>query len=148
MWTFEHSRTSNAGVIEVFAMLSDVAGWPEWNAGVESVSLDGPFVARTAGVMAMPGQEPLSFRLIWVDPRKGFEDETDLPDAGVVVRVRHTIEALPKGGTRITYRATIEGPAADEVGPELGPAITADFPSVIGALAERAESVRVASSPG
>ena len=146
MWTFEHSQTTSAGVAEVFALLSDVAGWPEWNAGVESVSLDGPFVAGTRGVMAMPGQEPLSFRLIWVDPQKGFEDETDLPDAGVVVRVRHTIDVLPKGGTGIIYRATIDGPAADEVGPEIGPAITADFPSVMAALAERAEAAHAAST--
>lgn len=147
MWTFEHSQTTTAGIAEVFALLSDVAGWPDWNAGVESVSLDGPFVAGTRGVMAMPDQEPLGFRLIWVDPQKGFEDETALGDLGVVVRVRHTIEALPEGGTRITYRATIDGPAADEVGPEIGPDITADFPGVMAALAERAEATHAASTP-
>src|SRR6266498_2079855 len=65
MWTFEHSQTTRAAVAEVFALLSDVGGWPDWNAGVESVTLDGPFVAGTRGTMAMPGQEPLSVRLIW-----------------------------------------------------------------------------------
>ena len=33
----------------------------------------------------------------------------------------------------------ISGPAADQVGPQLGPAITADFPQVLAALAALAE---------
>ena len=148
MWTDEHSRLTSAGIAEIFPILSDVGGWPEWNEGVESVRLDGPFAAGSRGVMAIPGEEPLNFRLIWVDPQKGFEDETHVPDAGVVVRVRHTVEHVPEGGSRITYRATIDGPAADEVGPQIGPGITADFPIVIAALAERAEAVHAASVPG
>ncbi len=146
MWTDEHSQTTSAGIAEIFPLLRDVASWPEWNEGVESITLEGPFAAGTRGVMAIPGQEPLSFRLIWVEPEQGFEDETDVPDAGVVVRVRHTVEPLPEGGSRITYRATIDGPAADEVGPQIGPGITADFPSVIAALAERAEPAQAAST--
>jgi hypothetical protein len=146
MWIDEHSQTTSAGIAEIFPLFSDVAGWPEWNEGVESVTLDGPFVAGTGGVMAIPGQEALSFRLIWVNPQQGFEDETEVPDAGVVVRVRHTVEPLPEGGSRITYRATIDGRSADDVGPQIGPGITADFPSVIAALAERAEAAQAASS--
>jgi hypothetical protein len=33
----------------------------------------------------------------------------------------------------------ISGPAADTVGPELGPKISGDFPEVLSALVERAE---------
>ena len=146
MWTFEHSQTTSAGLAHIFPLLSDVAGWPDWNEGVESVTLDGPFAEGARGVMAMPGHEPLSFRLIWVDPQIGFEDETEVPDAGIVVRVRHTVEPLPEGGSLITYRATIDGPAADEVGPQIGPGITADFPNVIATLAERAEAAQAAST--
>ncbi|WP_327004279.1 hypothetical protein OHA72_56100 [Dactylosporangium sp. NBC_01737] len=36
------------------------------------------------------------------------------------------------------YRTEITGPAAAEIGPQLGPAITADFPDVVAALVERA----------
>jgi hypothetical protein len=38
------------------------------------------------------------------------------------------------------YRTEITGPGASVIGPELGPAITADFPDVLAALARRAES--------
>lgn len=146
MWSSEYSRTTSAGPWTVMAILSDTRSWPEWNAGVEWVTLDGPFVAGTRGSMKVPGEEPLAFRLIWVDPERGFEDETPLPEAGIVVRVRHAIERMPDGGTRITYRATIDGPAADEAGPTIGPAISGDFPDVLAALTARAEAIEAGAT--
>src|SRR5260370_36201306 len=56
--------------------------------------------------MFMPGQDPLAFRLIWVTEGKGFEDETEIPDACVIVRVRHSLKKLSHGGTRITQALT------------------------------------------
>lgn len=135
MWTYEHSVETRAGADAVFALFSGVDTWPEWNAGVERMELDGPFVAGTAGRMTQPGQAPLASQLIWVEEGHGFEDETQVPSAGVVVRVRHELEALSHGGTRITYRCVVDGLAADEV----GPMVTADFPAVMAALSARAE---------
>jgi hypothetical protein len=89
--------------------------------------------------MVVSGQEPLGMRLVAVDAGRGFEDETPVPDAGVVVHVRHCLEPLPHGGTRITHVVSIYGPAADAVGPHLGPAITADFPQTMASLAAHAE---------
>ena len=141
MWTYEHSIETSADRNAIFAFFKDVSTWPDWNAGVERIELDGPFVSGTTGTMFMPGQDAIRFRLVWVGDGQGFEDETKIADAGVVVRVRHTLEALPNRGTRITYSATIDGPAADDVGPSIGPAITADFPEVMSALAARAELI-------
>ncbi len=39
----------------------------------------------------------------------------------------HTLEALASG-TRVTHRLEIHGPDADQVGPELRPQISGDFP--------------------
>jgi hypothetical protein len=141
MWTYEHSTETSADRNAIFALFKDVSTWPEWNAGVERIELDSPFASGTTGTMFMPGQDAIRFRLVWVAEGEGFEDETEIADAGVVVRVRHTLEALRNRGTRITYSATIDGPAADDVGPRIGPAITADFPEVMSALARRAESI-------
>lgn len=141
MWTYEHSTETSADRNAIFALFKDVSTWPEWNAGVERIELDGPFASGTTGTMFMPGQDAIGFRLVWVAEGEGFEDETEIADAGVLVRVRHTLEALRNRGTRITYSATIDGPAADDVGPRIGPAITADFPEVMSALARRAESI-------
>jgi hypothetical protein len=40
----------------------------------------------------------------------------------------------------VIYRTEITGPAADQVGPQLGPAITGDFPEVLAALVNLAEA--------
>jgi hypothetical protein len=140
MWSYEHNLETVAGAQTIFEILRDVSRWPEWNQGVERIDLDGPFATGTTGVMVMPDQGSLSFRLAWVGEGRGFEDETEIPGTEVVVRVRHSLEALAAGGTQITYRATVEGPPADALGPEVGTAVTADFPEVMAALAARAEA--------
>jgi hypothetical protein len=40
---------------------------------------------------------------------------------------------------RVTYRTEISGPNADEMGPQVGPAITGDFPETIDALIRLAQ---------
>jgi hypothetical protein len=144
MWQDEHSIVADVSAEAIRALFEDVAGWPEWNAGAEWVELDGPFVAGTTGRMKIPDQEPLEFRLVYVGP-DGFEDETPIPDAGIVVRVRHSIEPFDAGRVRIVYRTTIDGQEADSVGPAIGPQISADFPSVLAALVERAAATRSAA---
>jgi hypothetical protein len=76
-------------------------------------------------------------RLTEVVPGQLFTDEMDAGD--FVVRTMHRLEPAPGGRTRIIYRTEITGPAADQAGPQLGPAITADFPGVLAALAKLAE---------
>ncbi len=139
MWTYEYSLETAAEPARIFEIFRDVSRWQEWNSGVARIDLDGPFGTGTTGVMTMPDQGSLSFRLSWVEEGRGFEDETEIPGSDVLVRVRHSLVPLDGGGTRITYRATVEGPAADALGPEIGPAVTADFPQVVAALVARAE---------
>jgi hypothetical protein len=137
MWAAEHSIEIGAGPEVINALFADTARWPQWNEGTEWVELDGPFVAGTTARMKIPGEEPLAFRLVEVGP-DGFEDETPIPDAGIIVRVRHQIEPLASGRSRVVYRATIDGPNAEKLGPEIGPQVTADFPAVLKAPAEPA----------
>jgi hypothetical protein len=138
MWTKQYSAESSASAERLFAILRETAAWPEWNSGVTRIDMDGPFAAGTTATMVLPDQSALRFRLVWVEPGRGFEDETDLPGAGVRVRVRHLLEPLEDGLTRITYICTVDGP--DEVAAEVGSAVSADFPDVIAALAARAEA--------
>ncbi|MBJ7595860.1 MAG: SRPBCC family protein [Candidatus Dormibacteraeota bacterium] len=138
MWTYEHSVETQADADAVFALFSDVSRWPQWNSGVERMELDGPFAAGTGGTMTIPGGETMASKLIWVEEGHGFEDETAVPDAGVVVRVRHTLEAVDGGGTRITFHCAVDGPGAAEV----GAMVTADFPEVMAALGALAEGAR------
>jgi uncharacterized protein YndB with AHSA1/START domain len=144
MWSYEHAADTQAPSTQVWTIWTDVESWPAWNAGVAAIA-DGPFTAGTRFTMTPPGEDPIAMQLAEVRPGESF---TDVMDAGdFTVTTVHRLEPLPTGGTRITYRTEIAGPAAEAVGPELGPAITADFPDVLAALATRAEQQPAPAGP-
>jgi uncharacterized protein YndB with AHSA1/START domain len=137
MWEYEHSVDTSADRDALWRLWSDMASWPDWNAGIESIRIDGPFAAGTTFTMTPPDGDPIAMRLTSITPGHEFTDDMDAGD--FAVRTVHRLEPLAGGRTRVVYRTVISGPAADHVGPELGPAITADFPDVIAALIARAE---------
>lgn len=144
-WTCQHSIETTASAEELWRHWSDIASWPRWNAGIRAIEVDGPFAVGTTFTMTPPDGEPVRMRLTEVDPARVFTDEADGGD--FVVRTVHRLEPLPDGRTRVTYRTDIVGPAADHVGPEIGPAITADFPDVLAALVGLAEAAAEPAGP-
>jgi hypothetical protein len=82
------------------------------------------------------GQGPMPFRMTEATPERGFADETDVP--GATLRFVHQLVPLAGGGTRITHRVEIDGPAADQMGPVMGPQVTAGIPETMESLARRA----------
>jgi uncharacterized protein YndB with AHSA1/START domain len=137
MWEYEYSLETAATAAAVWRHWSDVAAWPRWNEGIESITIHGPFAVGTAFTMTPPGEEPISMQLTEIVEGELFTDEADGGD--FVVRTIHRLLPAAEGRTRIIYRTEITGPAADHVGPQAGPAITADFPQVLAALAALAE---------
>ena len=103
---------------------------------MEQIKIHGPFAVGTEISMTPKGQEPIRSTITAVRENELCADETRLD--GVVLRFSHTLERRATGGTRIRHRLEITGPAADDIGPELGPAITEDFPDAMDALIARA----------
>jgi len=130
-YEYEHSETTTAPADAIWPLWADTARWPEWDISVTSVTLDGAFEPGTAGTMTLEGMPPIPFTLTEVTPGRSFTDETRLPDA--LLRFEHVLEDVA-GGTRITYRVTIDGPE------ELGPQVTEDTPDAMRALARLAEA--------
>jgi uncharacterized protein YndB with AHSA1/START domain len=137
MWEYEHSVETTAAREALWQHWSDMATWPQWNAGIDTIDVEGPFAVGTAFTMTPPGDEPIRMRLVEIKPGESFTDEMDAGD--FVVRTQHRLEPTATGLTRIVYRTEITGEAAGHIGPELGPQITADFPEVLAALAKLAE---------
>ena len=137
MWAAEHTIETTAAPEAVWRLWTDVARWPEWNAGVERAELAGPFAAGTTITMVPPGEEPIELRIAEAVEPERFVDQADLGD--VVVRTIHRLERLDEARSRVVYRMEITGPEADAVGPELGPQISGDFPEVLAALVELPE---------
>ena len=137
MWTVEHSVTTSAPAHEVWLRYQDTDTWPEWNAAVGAVRLDGPFATGTTGTLAPPDQEPLPFTLVSVTVDVGYVSETAIADT-VSLRTSAALTPLEDGGTRITHRVDLVGPAADFFAQSFGPALTAGLPKTVAALAEAA----------
>jgi hypothetical protein len=136
MWEYEYSLETSADRGALWHHWADMAAWPQWNDGIETITVDGPFEVGTVFTMTPPGEEPIRMRLAEIKPGESFTDEMDAGD--FVVRTEHRLEPAAAGRTAIVYRTEITGEAAGQVGPELGPQITADFPDVVAALARRA----------
>ncbi|MFB9263457.1 SRPBCC family protein [Bradyrhizobium erythrophlei] len=135
-WQTQFSIETSASPEAIWALFRDVPGWTLWNAGIETIALEGPFAAGTGFVMKPPGEEPLRAVLTEVRENESFVDETRIDD--LVIAVTHRIEPLAPSRTRITYAVDARGEGAAEI----GPMISADFPDVLAALVAIAEGRR------
>ncbi len=105
---------------------------------MEWVRLQGPFQVGSQVTMKPKGQDPITSVIVEATENRVYADQTDMGE--VTLRFSHTLQPLAGGGTRVIHRLEITGPAADEAGPELGPAITEDFPQAMDALLARTAS--------
>jgi hypothetical protein len=136
MWATEHSIETTASREAIWGLWSDVATWPDWNHDIERIAISGPFAVGSTISMTPRGQDTVELRIAETSEPDLFVDEADLGD--VVVRTVHRIDPLAGDRSRVTYRMEITGPAADTVGPRLGPEISSDFPETLSGLVERA----------
>ncbi len=132
MWTHEHTAETALAPEAIWNVLKDLDNWPRWDTSMETVTLEGPFKVGARVTMTPTGQQPITSVITAITENERYADETDLSD--VVLRFSHTLTRRADGGTHITHRLEITGPKADELGPELGPAITEDFPDAMLAL--------------
>jgi Polyketide cyclase / dehydrase and lipid transport len=137
MWTTEHTIETTASPEAIWRLWSDVATWPEWNEDIEKIEISGPFAVGSTIAMTPKGQDTVELRIAEASESHLFIDEAEFPD--VVVRTVHRIDPLGGDRSKVIYRMEISGPAADTVGPELGPQISSDFPETLSGLVERAE---------
>lgn len=132
--SYHHDTTASAAII--WAFFKAVPDWKNWNAGVHSCVLDGPFAEGAWMTMVLPDQEVIRSQLIEVSELTSFTDETMLGD--IAVRVKHEIRPLPDGSHRIVYAIDVEGEGADDI----CAGVSADFPEVLRTLVAQAENQR------
>ena len=133
MWRVEHSIETSATPERVWKLFSDVSAWPRWDSGVDSVELHGTFSMGTRFSMHLSAGESYTGTLVDVCRNESFADETMIEGARVLVR--HKVEPLPSGNSRITFMAEVSGPNAED----LGEWIAEDFPGVLEDLRRLAE---------
>jgi hypothetical protein len=136
MWAYEHSVETTVAAAAIWRLWADVASWGRWNKDIEAVELRGSFAEGSTISMTPAGQDAVQLRLAEVRENELFVDEAEF--AGVLLRTAHRLEQLDERRVRVTYRMEITGSSADDLGPQIGPQITADFPETMAALVERA----------
>jgi hypothetical protein len=137
MWWTEESIETTASAAAIWRLWADVQRWPDWNADIEHIELSGPFATGSKISMTPIGQEPVELHIEEAIEPELFIDVAELGD--VVVRTIHRVQRRDDDRNLVIYRMEITGPAADRVGPELGPEISGDFPQTLAALVGRAQ---------
>ncbi|MFI6444270.1 polyketide cyclase [Kitasatospora sp. NPDC050543] len=138
MWEYEHSIETGASPEAIWRLWADVENWGTWNAEIEKIEISGPFATDTLITMTPPGEDPVQLRIAQAVEGELFVDEARFGD--LLLRTIHRIERVDEGRIRVVYRMEITGGGADEVGPQIGPGITADWPDTMAALAELAQA--------
>jgi Polyketide cyclase / dehydrase and lipid transport len=138
MWANEVSVGTSAAPEQIWRLWADVARWPEWNGDIERIELTGAFAAGGRILMTPIGEEPVDLRIAEAVEPELFVDEAHIGQ--IVVRTIHRVQRIDSEHARVTYRIEITGPAADALGPQIGPEISGDFPETLAALVARAES--------
>ncbi|GAB3795558.1 SRPBCC family protein [Humibacter antri] len=135
MWSTEYTAHTPLSATEVWAALRALHEGRLSYEGCDEFMLHGPFAVGTRVSVTPEGQETFDSTIVDLVHGSTYADETVFDD--LVLRFRHTLVA-DGGGTNVTHRLEIDGPSADEVGPELGPQISGDFPESMQRLLDAA----------
>ena len=63
MWEYEYSAETTAAAEVLWRHWTDMAAWPAWNAGIETIEVGGPFQVGTTFTMTPPGEDPIPMTL-------------------------------------------------------------------------------------
>ena len=132
MWTHEHVAETDVSPQQIWSALSDIDSWIAWDTSMEAISISGPFAVGTEISMTPAGQDPIRSTIVEIVENQRYADQTEF--GGVTLRFSHTLTGLSDGGTQIAHRLEITGADADQVGAEIGPMITDDFPAAMDGL--------------
>ena len=145
MWRTEYTADTSATPAAVWAAFRDIHTGVAAAAGGDVFEMDGAFTVGTELSVTPVGQDTFRSRIIELAPNERYADETTFGD--VVLTFRHVFTPSD-GGTRVTHELVITGQDADEIGPGLGPEISADFPEAMAGLFALAEASAEPADPG
>ncbi|EIV95125.1 polyketide cyclase [Frankia sp. QA3] len=129
MWTTEYSAVADLRPELMWAALRDLHSGVRLSDRSDSFELHGPFAVGTEISVTPQGQDTFRSKIVELVEAEVYADQTVFGD--LTLLFRHTFAPAGEGRTRVTHRLEIDGPTSDQVGPELGPQISADFPDAM-----------------
>src|SRR5215207_4221914 len=142
MWTTEYVASTSAAPAAVWAALRALHSGTPLGPTSDAFELHGPFAVGTTLTITPQGQDSLQSTIVELEADQVYADQTMY--GGLTLTFRHRLASTSDGGTRVTHTLEIAGEGADEVGPDLGPQISGDFPVAMGELLAAAEGRRAA----
>jgi uncharacterized protein YndB with AHSA1/START domain len=139
MWEFEHSVQAPASRQRVWALWTDVSGWPTWNPGVGRAELDGPVVEGTTGTVRAAGGPTSALRVVAVEPERRLV--TEARERLMRLRFEQELADVEDGQLRITHRVRMTGPATPLMRHTVGARLERSIPAALAALVELATAV-------
>ncbi len=142
MWTTDytsHTQASPAAVWEALRRLH--TGESHGDAG-DTFVIHGPFEVGTAISVTPVGQDTFESTILELVEAERYADSTAF--GATTLTFRHVL-AAEGSGTSVTHELIIDGQDADEVGPELGPQISEDFPAAMAELFANAVAIENAN---
>ena len=137
MKSIEFRMETGASPEKLWKYWSDVGSWPLWDEGIEWASLEGAFEKGTTGRLKPKGGPPVPFVLLWVDPTRGFSDESRLPLGRL--RFEHRWFPMENGHVEFTHRVSFHGPLGFLYAVLMGPSFRKDLPESMRSLARMSE---------
>src|SRR4051794_36996298 len=121
MWNTEDRAETEAPPAAVWSALRDLHSRIALSENSDAFGLHGPFEVGTELSVTPRGQETFRSRIVELVEAEVYADLTAFGELSLLFR--HTLTPRPGGGTVVSHELTIDGEAADRVGPELGPQI-------------------------
>ena len=135
MWTTDYTATTALSPARVWGALRGLHTGELRYEGADRFEAHGPFAIGTELSVTPVGQDTMTSTIIELVENERYADTTSF--GGLTLVFRHTLE--PSGaGTAVTHTLQIGGEGADEIGPELGPQISGDFPAAMAGLFQQA----------
>lgn len=136
MWEFEHSVQAPASRERVWALLTDISGWPSWNPAVGRAELDGPVAEGATGTVRGVGGPTSTLRVVEVEPERRLVTEAN--ERLMRLRFEQELADGEDGQLRITQRVRMTGLATPLMRHTVGARLERSIPVALQALAELA----------
>lgn len=124
MRSFEAAARIGAGPGEVWAALTDVGAWRDWDSGVDRVEgrvgLGEPLTVHATMIRS----RPFTVTVTELRPREAMRWRAGLPAGLAVIERTYSLDAQDDGSTVLTVREDHTGPLAGVLGrttPDLNP---------------------------
>lgn len=142
MYRITEAAVINGDVAQVWAIATDVSGWPAWDPHEEAARLDGPFAAGTTGWSKPKGAPAANWTITAVEAGRMWSSACGLP--GGELRGVNIFDVCGPATVRCTKTVMVTGPLVPLFRLWFGPRIRRDMRRTFAALqVEAARRTRV-----